>query len=161
MLFRPEDGADLKDPLKYADHHLFIKLGTLREAGLPAEIVQTKNIGSAFGSFCDDFRGVNLCEVMGFQKTAHTICERFLDFENGGFPLIAEGDRPVIQQGFQGSVHRSLADDHRAVFLRGGEDFDIQKDQVKATSGTFFFPDVNSCSDTAFLGQRVKGKLCL
>ena len=50
VLLCPEHGSSLKHPVKNAHHHLFIKLGALRQDCGMMKIVQFENIGTALSS---------------------------------------------------------------------------------------------------------------
>ena len=60
VLFRPEHRRCLEDAVKYAYHHLLVKLRALSQYRRLVEIVELKNIGTALCSLCPYFRGMDL-----------------------------------------------------------------------------------------------------
>ena len=69
VLLRPEDGADLKDPLEGAHHSLLIELGGLGEKCLAPEVVQPEDVAAPLGPGVDDLGGVDLGEAL--DRRAH------------------------------------------------------------------------------------------
>src|SRR5712692_9785568 len=54
MRLCPENGTHLVNPFENADHNLLVKLGALSQIGIPAEVVEFENVGSAFGCGLDN-----------------------------------------------------------------------------------------------------------
>ena len=97
VLFRTKDRSHFKNPVIYAYHGLFIKLGTLAQLCLLIKIVQFKYIGAAFCSagynlWCTDFR-----KILGMEKVPKPSYNAFLKAELSPFHGISKGNRTQSQ----------------------------------------------------------------
>src|SRR5579875_1824972 len=59
-----KDRTNLEDTLKDADHHLLIKLWTLRQRSRAVEVVQLEDVGPALGRGGHNLGCLNLCEAL-------------------------------------------------------------------------------------------------
>ena len=109
----PEDGADLVDPLKDADHHLLVELRALGQVGGLAEVVEGEGGGPRLGGRADDLGGLDLCESEIVQAGAETGHGGGLDGEIRAAAGMAESHRGVVEDG------RQLRLDHGAVEVKG------------------------------------------
>ena len=154
VFFRPEHRPDLKHPFIYAHHHLLVKLGALRQIGLLPEIVQPENIGSALRALADQLRGMDLYKILLLQKFRKASHQRVLDPEYGPLPLIAQGQRPVVQYGLQRGRNLFAVNDHGHAFRRHRQNPDAGGMQLPARPGAGFLHRLRFHADAHFLLQR-------
>src|SRR5699024_6289766 len=88
---------------------------------------------------------MDFCKMLPLQKSPDPVCQGFLNFENGSFPLIPKSNGPVIQQSLQRRVYSFLIDHHRAVPGRKGKDLNVKELKIKSSSGTRFFFGKDRC----------------
>ena len=110
MLFRPENRSCFKHPVENANHHLFVKLRALCQHRRMMKIVQTENVRSALCSAGSDLRRMDFRKVLAVQEIPERTGDGLLDPEFCPLPQVSKGNRPGIEQSFQGSVHFPLAD---------------------------------------------------
>ena len=113
MLLCPEHRSGLKNPVKYAHHHLFIKLRALGEHRRPVEIIQAENICSALSAPGSDFRSVDFRKPLCDKEITKAPHNPILNTEFRPFPDIPQRDRTQIQAGFQGNIHFPLGNGNR------------------------------------------------
>ena len=153
VLLRPKHRPHLINPLKDPHHHLLVKLGTLGQISLSAEIVQRKDIGPSLCSRFHDLGRMYLGKMLFLQKAAESLTKPFLDFKDGPLLFIAQGQHPIIQQIFQGGVHFLLIDNDGHGLRRDRQHLQFQQPQFPAQPGTFLRSHQRPDPDTALLHQ--------
>ena len=85
MFFRTKNRCCLKDSVKHAHHHLFVKLRTLLQNCRSVEILQFKQVGSTLGTFGTKFWCMDFCKSLAVKEIAKASHNTFLNPE--GCPL--------------------------------------------------------------------------
>ena len=112
MFFSPKHRGNLKYSFKYSNHHLLIKLRTLRQICFLPKIIQLKNICTSFRSCIHNLWCMNFCKVFMHQKFSHSTGNAFLNFKNCTLFLITQGNRSEIKQILYRSVYQLIINDN-------------------------------------------------
>ena len=83
VLFRPEYGTHLEDPLEYPNHGLLVELGGLGQVGFLAKVVQPEDVGAALRPGMDDLRGVDFSEALAGEVVPERPRQPLLELEHG------------------------------------------------------------------------------
>ena len=138
MFFRTKNRCCLKDSVKHAYHHLFVKLWTLLQNRRSVEILQFKQVGSALSTFCAKFWCVDLCKSLTVEEITEASHNTFLNPKRCPLSDIPQGYGAMVQFGFKRSIHLPFRDWKRQTLCRIGKDFDIFHADLEPSRRTFF-----------------------
>ena len=96
--FCPEHRPDLEDPLEDTYHDLFVELGTLRQVGGTAKVVDLEDVGATLGGRGDDLGRLDLGEATRVERGAEAGHHAGRQPEHGSPRRMAIRHHRVVQQ---------------------------------------------------------------
>ena len=142
MALRAEHIADLIDPAENTGKILLVKLRRLRKVRLLTEIAQLEDVGTALGAGRNDLRRGHVHEALLAHILGESFCNGSLNAEDCLHARVAQGDRTVVQIGFQIDTHIFLAQRNRHLFIWTGEHMQVGEYDFKAVLGADFLADI-------------------
>ena len=97
--FGPEHRTHLIDALMHSDHRLLVELRALGQVGVPAEVVDPKDVGASLGGGGHQLGGLDLHETQPVQvpsESGHRGCRQV---SHRPLAWVAPRQRGVVQQG--------------------------------------------------------------